>query len=280
MKKTILADVDGFTPIIDELAREYGLVRAAVFGRMWRYCQMSDGVCRASLETISTDLGVDRATIMRHAQGLVEDGYLEDTTPDLRNRPHIYRDTGKAGLRISIGVAHRNSQSETVAESNTTVAQSNTTVAESQLKKVIKKQEETNTSGDAKKPRHGREINPLEKELTQYFSELTHLKIPEPKTKKDWADAQGSWFKPIAYILDLANGRGRDLVKQTVEKMRADKLTISNPRSIEKVASALYAENYRRYSPNAQTEKEFDPFASLNRYLIEKEKENGEVQNA
>lgn len=137
MKRTILADVDGFTPVIDQLAREYGLMRAAVFGRMWRYCQMQDGVCRASLETISTDLGIDRATVLRHAQELVNDGYLEDTTPEIRNRPHIYRDTGKAGIRVSIGVAQGNT---TVAYRNTDVAHSNVTVAESQLRKAYKKE--------------------------------------------------------------------------------------------------------------------------------------------
>ena len=102
IKRTVLADVSGFTPVIDSIAREYGLIRSAVFGRMWRYCQMQDGVCRASMETISEDLGIDRATVLRHAQELVNDGYLEDTTPDLRNRPHVYKDTGKAGLTISI----------------------------------------------------------------------------------------------------------------------------------------------------------------------------------
>lgn len=137
MKRTILADVDGFTPVIDHLAREHGLIRAAVFGRMWRYCQMQDGVCRASLETISTDLGIDRATVLRHAQELVSDGYLEDTTPEIRNRPHLYKDTGKAGIKVSIGVAQNNT---TVAHRNTDVAQNNTTVAESHLRKGYKKE--------------------------------------------------------------------------------------------------------------------------------------------
>lgn len=136
--KTILANVDGFTPVIDSLAKEYGVIRAAVFGAIWRYCQMKDGVCRASLQTISGDLGIDKATVLRHAQALVTDGYLKDVTPDLRNRPHIYKDTGKAGISISIGVAHSNA---TVAQRNSGVAQRNVTVAESQLSKGIKREE-------------------------------------------------------------------------------------------------------------------------------------------
>jgi len=99
---------------------------------------MEDGVCKASLDTLSQGLGVDRATVMRHAAALVEDGYLKDLTPDLRNRPHVYADTGKASIRIGIGatVAQRN---VTVAECNTAVAQRNVTVAESQLNKDSKR---------------------------------------------------------------------------------------------------------------------------------------------
>ena len=113
---------------------------ATVFGRMWRFCQMEDGVCKASLETIGEGIGVDKATIMRHAQKLGEAGYLKDLTPDLKNRPHVYADTGKAGLSVNIsGVAQRNVKSKTVAENNVTVAQRNVTVAESQLNKDSKR---------------------------------------------------------------------------------------------------------------------------------------------
>lgn len=138
MSRTVLADVSGFTPIIDALADQHGLIRAAVFGRIWRYCQMEDGVCKASLDTLSKGLGVDRATVMRHAAALVADGYLKDLTPELKNRPHVYADTGKASIRIGIGatVAQCN---VTVAECNTTVAQRNATVAESQLNKDSKR---------------------------------------------------------------------------------------------------------------------------------------------
>lgn len=145
MSKTILADVDGFTPVIDSIVEDLGLMSAVVFGRIWRYCQMDDKVCKASLEKIGEGIGVDRATAMRHAKELCDAGYLKDLTPDLRNRPHVYADTGKAGISIAIsGVAQRNVKKQTVAESNTTVAQSNTTVAESKLNKDLKKElEET-----------------------------------------------------------------------------------------------------------------------------------------
>lgn len=140
MNKTVLSEVGGFTPVIDAVVEDVGLMTAVVFGRIWRHCQMEDGVCKASLETISSGIGVDKATVMRHAEKLCQRGYLKDLTPDLRNRPHIYADTGKAGLKISIaGVAQSNTKTKTVAESNATVAGVNTGVAESQLNKDFKK---------------------------------------------------------------------------------------------------------------------------------------------
>ena len=130
MSRTILSEVDGFTPIIDEVVKATSLMSAVVFGRIWRFCQMPGGVCNASLETISEDIGIDKASVMRHAKILVDKGYLEDLSPDLRNRPHTYKDTGKAALHMGVyGVAH----------GNASVAECNASVAENQLKIVLKK---------------------------------------------------------------------------------------------------------------------------------------------
>src|SRR3990170_1066420 len=126
MSKTILAEIDGWTPVIDGLAQELGAITALVFGRMWRFCQGEQGICTASLDTIASDLNLDKATIMRHAKRLCENGYLDDLTPSLRNVPHSYADTGKANLFVKISVAQFNTQR--------TVAHSNKSVAESKLK--------------------------------------------------------------------------------------------------------------------------------------------------
>lgn len=92
--------LNGFTPAADELVQLYGPTTAMVFGAIWRYCQMEDGVCRASESKIAARAGVSVSTLGRHTEVLVRDGYLEDTTPDRRNSPHIYRDTGKIKMRI------------------------------------------------------------------------------------------------------------------------------------------------------------------------------------
>lgn len=96
---TILTQVRGFTPVIDALVTEVGLVTAVVYGVAWRFCQMEDGVCRASVRTMADMTGINRETIRRHLQTLCDAGYLRDTTPGLRNRPHIYADTGQALIR-------------------------------------------------------------------------------------------------------------------------------------------------------------------------------------
>jgi hypothetical protein len=174
MSKTILSELDGFTPVIDCLVQEYGLVTAAVFGRIWRFCQMKDGVCNAPLEKVSEGIGLDKATIMRHAKKLVEGGYLVDLTPDLKNHPHTYADTGKVTISSQISVAHRNAEKASVAQCNAGVAECNTGVAESQLKIVDKI--------DSKKEVKGEKI-----------------KIPEglpPRT----GDVVGDWLKMSASL--------------------------------------------------------------------------------
>lgn len=108
LSKTVLTDVRGFTPVIDSIVEEHGLVTAAVFGAMWRYCQMRDGVCRAPIKKIADRVQLNRVTVMRHVETLVASGYLKDLTPKMRNRPHVYMDTGKAKIEIKVGVAESN----------------------------------------------------------------------------------------------------------------------------------------------------------------------------
>lgn len=95
----ILSEVKGFTPVIDVVVKDVGLIEAVVYGVVWRYCQREDGVCTASLKTIGEQVGVSSKTAKRHIKALCSKGYLEDTTPGMRNRPHVYRDTGKVKIK-------------------------------------------------------------------------------------------------------------------------------------------------------------------------------------
>ena len=120
--------LSGFTPAPDVLIKKYGYVTALVWGRIWRYCQLRDGVCRAKLSTIAGELEMSERTIIRHIEPMVTDGYLKDVTPELKNKPHIYADTGKIRIRISVEAtmteshpamteSHREGDRESVEES-------------------------------------------------------------------------------------------------------------------------------------------------------------------
>lgn len=109
MNKTILSDLGGFTPIIDAVTEDVGLMTSVVYGLVWRHCQMRDGVCRKSVNELAKMIGVSTRTIRRHLETLCEAGYIEDRTPDLVNRPHIYADAGRVKItsKISVEVSDR-----------------------------------------------------------------------------------------------------------------------------------------------------------------------------
>jgi len=128
--KQIITEISGFVPIFDCVLERYkNATRAIVHGAMWRFCRMKDGVCKASLTTIGEMTGLAPATIMRHAQVLCEDGYFIDMTPDLKNKPHVYADTGKVKMVNRFDVSQR----------NVSISQRNASVSQSQLNKVNKK---------------------------------------------------------------------------------------------------------------------------------------------
>lgn len=132
----IISVLSGFTPAPDVLIKRYGFVTALVWGRIWRYCQMEEGVCRARLEKIAEEIAVSGRTVIRHIDPLVNDGYLKDLTPDLRNKPHIYVDTGKIRIRISVDATMTESHGR-VTESH---PQSDRESHEESIKKQFKKQ--------------------------------------------------------------------------------------------------------------------------------------------
>jgi len=148
MAKTILAQVDGFTPIIDSIVSELGLMSAAVFGKVWRYSQMPDGVCTASQERMAGELGITRISVNQHLKILVASGYLKDLTPSLVGKPHTYADTGKAGVLISF-----TANKQPVNEINTTCKNGlHPPVNEINTKILNKKQEDNKKNIEAQTP--------------------------------------------------------------------------------------------------------------------------------
>lgn len=100
----------GFTPCPDALIEKYSHTTALIWGKIWRYCQMPEDVCRAAIERIAKELGLSANTIAKHISLLEEGKYIKDTTPTIRNKPHIYVDTGKLRLKISLAMTEIGTQ--------------------------------------------------------------------------------------------------------------------------------------------------------------------------
>jgi len=81
---------DGFTPIFDDMAQRVGLNVAAVFGCVWRHCQMRHGTCHASLETMSGLLNVSKRTVQKHLDTLEKRGFIRKIEPEHRHMPPTY----------------------------------------------------------------------------------------------------------------------------------------------------------------------------------------------
>jgi len=170
VSKTVLSDLDGFTPVIDGLLAEIGLMPAFVFGKVWRYCQMEDRVCKAAQQTIADELHISRRTVQRAIELLVKNGYLEEVNTQTVN---IYRDTGKAGLSIKItGTASqsRSAERQIDAVKNPTASQSHIqsakltqcTAPESRIKIDIKKESK-------------KEVEYIDGDPDEIFTRMQHL---------------------------------------------------------------------------------------------------------
>lgn len=115
---SFLSTVKGFTPVIDVVVKDVGLIAAVVYGRVWRYCQMKNRVCTASLQVIADEIGMSRKTAERHIKTLCEAGYLIDKTPERRNRPHIYADAGRIVINGLLSAQSPDIESEQVERSD------------------------------------------------------------------------------------------------------------------------------------------------------------------
>jgi DnaD/phage-associated family protein len=101
-KKQITAEVSGFTPCPDVLVKKYSHTTATIWGKIWRYCQMKEEVCRASIKRLADELGMSDVTVEKHIKLLETGQYIKDLTPDLKNKPHVYVDTEKLKLKINL----------------------------------------------------------------------------------------------------------------------------------------------------------------------------------
>jgi len=100
VSREMKASMSGWSPIFDSVADEFGLVTAAVYGVVWRYCNMKSGRCFASQETLAKKVALKRRSMVKHLDTLVKYGYLK--VYGERGRPNVYFLTGAADMNISI----------------------------------------------------------------------------------------------------------------------------------------------------------------------------------
>ncbi len=93
-----------FIPLFDSMAREYGPTVAGLYGLIWRHCPMNRGRCPLPIGRVATMLGSTHLTVTRHLRRLVDDGYLEDLTPQAKHTAHTYRLTSRFHTSIELHV--------------------------------------------------------------------------------------------------------------------------------------------------------------------------------
>jgi DnaD/phage-associated family protein len=177
MSKTILTNVHGFTPVIDSVVKDTSLITAVVFGKMWRYCQMENGVCQATIDKIAGGIGLSRQTIIDHIKILEDKKYILDTTPELRNRPHTYKDTGKAGLRLELSAVNLVDSAV-----NDVYSESQADVLEDSIKKEVKKESTTTSVSKEVFRTYQSEIGVI----TPHIADSISLWIDDPTCPNEW----------------------------------------------------------------------------------------------
>ena len=169
--------LNNFTPLMDSLVERYDLITAAVYGRVWRYGE-DNGYCYAAHRTIAEELGVSRETVLRKIKILIRDGYLEDKTPDQRNKPHQYVASYQAGITLEASAYKIGPEED---ESQTDMADSHSAMAESYSDCVRKSHEETKKREINKERIEDSVENPLLETWEIHFPNKTQ---PRPATYK------------------------------------------------------------------------------------------------
>ena len=130
---------DLFTPLFEVAIEKYGIIGAAVFGEVWRYCQMQRQQCDAAAETIACTLHVSLRTVQRWLKVLSgsDRPYIRDLTPGRRNKPHVYVATSEVWraaenkTAVPVSFTATADPAPTVTESHSAMTESHSAMTES-----------------------------------------------------------------------------------------------------------------------------------------------------
>ena len=82
--------------------------------------------------------------------------------------------------------------------------------------------------------------------LAEVFEKAAGIALPTPEGPKAKKQVGVTWWNPLREMVKMADGRAPDVMRRTVAKMRADRLNISSPLSVEKVFTSLNGEQQAR----------------------------------
>lgn len=257
---SFLTKVEGFTPIMDVVVQDVGLMPALIYGVTWRFCQRRNKVCNASLDTIAKTVGVSRKTVERHIKDLCDKGYLEDTTPDVLHSPHVYIDTGKARIEGLLTVRRGATESPTDDSGKTesptgSDTESDLGKTESPTKILLEDSKEEDTCGTAssggkesKEERLERLRDKFGKDPTEMAMRAAQLLDDNGDRPKGWRDATESEFAICKRVAELWAGGALPWATDDIEKHLTAahhllKLVQGNQRKLIRAIDSYHAEN-------------------------------------
>ncbi len=238
------------TRIFDELVPQFGLIGAAVYGVVWRYCQMRDGACRASYETLGAEIGVEKSTVRRHVRKLRDAQYLAQIHNGGNctswfiigekqiGTEHAPEKGDRQKTRVQVGREPTQREEQVGREHN------------KETKELNKPEKKPLKATPSRKRKGAPFWNDDQKVLADHFAEVSGLPIPKLEGRA-FASVTKSWKLPLSEMFELVGSvtDARKLIAQTVREMRAENLTISAPRSIWHNALSIHARGSSNGSP-------------------------------
>jgi DNA-binding MarR family transcriptional regulator len=119
-------------------------------------------------------------------------------------------------------------------------------------------------SSTKKRTRKRSELDDIKADLVAHFVHLTCISRPLTYTKGQRSAAAKLWWNPLVAIAKACDNdadRAKQLISWAISKMDKDELTISNPLSIEKVATGEQARRKRTKNGTTTYQQSSDPTA-------------------
>ncbi len=104
----------GIKPLPDELTDRHGVWVAKVAGKILPIGKASEQTCRATPSRLAQELRYSHRTIPRVIRVLVEAGFMEDLTPTIPHRLHVYASTDQLESSEHIGIQRESFYEEKV----------------------------------------------------------------------------------------------------------------------------------------------------------------------